>query len=223
MTNLKSSDDLIKSISTGVSIFTIHEVWKKLVGNQYLKRCIEVALTGSHKITVVGNPDNGKEYLKIILKDLGLLTFIEPCKCGNFKDFKKECICNSDDIMEVRKTQKYQMAMNNPLIVKIESPVPTDLIRSSEDFESVLNRIATATEFDKVNNYIDKEFDLQKTAIELLEVAISRLNFTLCQIERVKSVSKTIAIMDGSNIIGPYHVSESIQYQILRKELLGSL
>lgn len=198
---------------------TKHEAWKRLKGNESLKRAIEVSLTGGHNITVVGNPDNGKEYLDIIFEYsfTNLLLFVKPCLCGNFKDFKRECICNSEDILKVRKTQIYQAGLNNPLITKIESPEVQDFNRNTEDFQSLLNRIVESLEFAKI--YENKKFDLQKTAIELFEIAIKRLNFTLGQIERIKAVAKTIAMMDGSNIIGHYNISEAIQYQILRKEL----
>lgn len=202
---------------------TKHEAWEKLKGNESLKRAMEVALVGGHEITVIGNPDNGKEYLEVIFEYSfsSLLLFLTPCLCGNFKDFKRECICNSEDILKVRKTQIYQVGLNNHIIVRIESPDIKFINRDTEDFESMLSRVARSTEFAKI--YEDKEFDLQKDAIELFECAIKRLNLTLGQMERIKAVAKTITIMEGSNIIGPYHISEAIQYQVLRKELLEGL
>ncbi len=52
------------------------EAWGKILGNEYLKRAIEVSLVGQHPITIIGDPENGEKYLKIILGDL--LTFIPP-------------------------------------------------------------------------------------------------------------------------------------------------
>ena len=68
------------------------KVWFSIKGNKYLKRAIEISLTGQHTITVIGNVDNGEEYIETIYKSRdiqdgifneNLLTFVEPCLCGN--------------------------------------------------------------------------------------------------------------------------------------------
>lgn len=180
------------------------DAWLKLVGNDCLKRAIEVAITGNHKITVIGNSDNGKEYLEIILGDL--LTFISPCKCGNYLNSYKVCHCIPKEIINYRKSKKYQKALLNPIIVGLQTPPKNQYSRISENFKNVIDRI---NKTEKLNNP-----DIEDKAIELLNVADRKLGFTLQQIERVKAVAKTIAELDQDTQIKGFHMSEAIGYQI---------
>ena len=96
-------------------------------------------------------------------------------------------------------------------MIKLESPVYSDFNKVGENFEHVLSRISDTTQFTKDNKiypYISTD------ANEILLTAITRLNLTLCRIERIKEVAKTIALMDYYYIINAWHISEAIGYQI---------
>lgn len=180
--------------------------WQKIVGNEFLKRAIEISLTGNHKITVIGNPDNGKEYLEIILGDL--LTFIPLCKCNNYNDPFKVCTCTAKEIMTHKKSKKYQKALLNPIICFLHSPTAKNYYEPQEEFQCVLDRINI-----KLSTSIN--FIFEPSGIDILNIAIQKFNFTLCQIERIKDVAKAIALLDYSEVVKTYHMSESIQYQLV--------
>lgn len=184
---------------------TIIEAWDKIIGNEYLKRAIEISLTGQHPITVIGDPDNGEEYLKIILGDL--LTFIKPCPCGNFMNPSKACTCTLSQITKYRTSKEYQKALNNSIIVKLVSPTSYDYRtkNKSESFKDILNRI------EKVDP--NKKLNIDTEAIDVLNSAIQTLRPTTKQVENIHSISNTIALLDGMDVRKIYHIFEAIQYQ----------
>src|SRR3972149_4277266 len=139
--------------------------WNNIKGNGLLKRAIEIALSGQHTITIIGNPDNGKEYLN---------------------------------------------AMKSQIIVKLERPLFNEIVSvlTGEPFTDVMYRIDT---FNKLKTVKSTDQD----AMEFLKTAYNKLLFTSSQINRVLAVSKTIAIMDNSDIVHSQHMAEAIQYQAL--------
>lgn len=190
------------------------KAWNNLKGNEYLKRAIEVALKGQHTITIIGNFDNGLNNIKDIFKpryfedaifNENLLTFIEPCPCGFFKDPLQECNCNIEDITNYIKTDKYKQAMINEIIVKLETPEIIYYNHEGESFKKVFDRLILCK-----NIAINRELD--KQAKDILNIACIRLHFTIGQWERCLSVANTIAAMDDSEVIKAIHISETIGY-----------
>src|SRR3972149_5944189 len=188
------------------------KAWFSIKGNEYLKRAIEVSLTGQNTITVIGNVDNGKEYIETIYKSRdiedrifneNLLTFIEPCLCGNFGDQLRSCDCPTEKIVEHRLTDTFRQAMRNDIIIKLDTPLFKDITNGQEHFSYVVNRIE--------KSIFEGEKNVFLSAMELLETAYKRIGFTMCQVERIKHVARTIALMDNSEVVKPYHMAESIQ------------
>lgn len=165
----------------------------KIPGNEFLKRSVDVALSGRHTITVIGNPNNGLNHLRsvfdnnVLEQNSSLLTFITPCPCGNFEDNHLICNCQTDTILEHIKTPEYQQATRSEIIIRLLTP--------------------------SFNDYSFKK-NIDKTALELLRTACTKFYFTLSKINKIISVAETVAKMDGSEIVMPYHMAEAIQYQI---------
>lgn len=162
-------------------------------GNEYLKRAVNVALSGRHTITVIGNPNNGLKYIQNVFKDTvditgnGLLTFISPCHCGNFEDNILICSCKTDTIIAYQKTAEYQQATKGEIIVELLTPM--------------------------FNDYSFKK-NIDKQAIALLRSAFDKFYFTVNRMNKIIDVAETIAKMDNSEIVEPFHIAEAIQYQI---------
>ena len=163
----------------------------KIPGNEFLKRAVEIALNGRHTITVIGNLNNGLENLETVFENRineqnsWLLTFISPCPCGNFEDNLLECNCSTDTILNHLKTPEYDQATRSEIIVRLLTPMFNDY------------------SFDK---------NIDKQAIEFLRTAFNRFHFTVNKMNKIVSVSKTIANMDNSEIIMPWHIAEAIQF-----------
>ena len=194
--------------------------WNNIKGNGLLKRAIEIALSGQHTITIIGNPDNGKEYLDTIFKtrteycwedpifNENLFTFVQPCFCGNFGD--EGCGCSVEEIILHKRSKEYINAMKSQIIVKLERPLFNEIVSvlTGESFQNVVDRIYT---FNRLKTIEGTDQD----AMEFLKTAYNKLLFTSSQINRVLAVSKTIAIMDNSDIVHSQHMAEAIQYQAL--------
>lgn len=184
---------------------TTVEAWDKIIGNEHVKRAMEVSLAGQHPITIIGDPDNGGKYLEIILGNL--LTFLPPCPCGNFMNPQKACVCSSSQIRKFKNSVKYRKALQNPIIVQLQTPTSRDYqVKSKgESFIDILNRISLIN--------LNKRLEMEAT--DLLNIAIQRMNFTLKQVENINFVSKTIALLDNSDIIKAQHISEAVQAVLL--------
>lgn len=206
----EKAENYLASLETQ-KITTI-EAWDRIIGNEYVKRAMEVSLAGQYPITVIGDPDNGKDYLEIILGDL--LTFVKPCPCGNFMDPNKSCTCTVSKLTKYTTSKTYQTAIKNPIIIQLQPPTSYDyrIIEArkatkteylQESFKDVLNRIEKVDPNKKLNEKIG----------DLLSTAIRRLNFTTKQVENIKNVANTIALLDGSDSIKDFHLAEAIQYQ----------
>ena len=205
------TSDLIQSKSNA---------WSKLIGNEYLKRAIEVSLTGQHPITIIGNPDNGKEYIEEIFKSRvldddifneNLLTFIYPCPCGNYSDNLQICNCSRDEIVNYLKTDTFRKAMKNDIIVRLDTPPFSDYKSVAEAFSIVFSRIKN-----EVETY--RTLAIHSDAMDLLKIAYAKFHFTICQVERIENIAKTIAKMESPviNIVQAHHMAESIQYQNIK-------
>lgn len=183
---------------------TTSEAWEKLKGNGHVKRAIEVSLAGQHPITIIGDPDNGAQYLKNILGDL--LTFIPPCPCGNFLNLNKSCLCSVSKLTKHRTSKTWQKALKNPIIVQLQPPTKFDYqIKQHETFQNIIDRI---------NRKPDKSYhSFESDSMDFLKVAIERLSLSAKQVDNILSVAKTIAELDNLERIIPYHLSEAIQYQ----------
>jgi len=202
------------------SLYERKIAYNNIKGNELLKRAIEVSLTGQHTITVIGNVDNGKEYLDIVFKSRteycgedpifneNLFTFVQPCFCGNFGD--EGCGCSVEEIILHKRSKEYINAMKSQIIVKLERPLFNEIVSvlTGESFQNVVDRIYT---FNRLKTIEGTDQD----AMEFLKTAYNKLLFTGNQINRVLAVSRTIAIMDNSGRVKAHHIAEAIQYQAL--------
>ncbi len=195
----EKTEDYLSSLEK--TKITTSQAWDKILGNEYLKRAIEVSLAGQHPITIIGDTNNGYESLKIILGDL--LTFVKPCPCGNFTNILKGCGCSVIQIRKYKSKKQWMNAMKNPIIVELSPPTKYDYqTPQRETFQNVIDRI-------------NKKKDIPHCpfvgeVLELLKTAIDRLHLSLKQVENIESVAKTIAELDNSDKIMPYHLSEAI-------------
>ena len=184
--------------------FDKDKAWQAIKGNEYLKRSIEIALAGNHKITVTGNPDNGYDNLKIILGDL--LEFSKPCKCGNFKNSYLSCNCTPKQILRYQNKIK---EFDNPITTELVTPINSDYNVAGESFEMINKRIDISID----PCYFMK---LDQSAKDLLNSFMQRYQLTFKRHSQILLVAQTIATLDHLNEIKAFHISEALQYQIIK-------
>ncbi|MBN1159559.1 MAG: YifB family Mg chelatase-like AAA ATPase [Bacteroidales bacterium] len=161
-----------------------------------------------------------------------LVASMNPCPCGFYNHPEKECVCNPGMV------QKYLNRISGPLLDRIDihlevTPVSFDELsesRKAENSEHIRDRVVRARmiQNDRYINYQGIHCNAQisssmmqrycKTGHEgsaLLKNAINKLGLSARAYDRILKVSRTIADLEGSSEINPYHLAEAIQYRSL--------
>ena len=166
-----------------------------------------------------------------------LVAAMNPCPCGYFTDPKRECHCTPFQI------QRYLSKISGPLLDRIDIHLEVPRLklenltdkRRGESSEEVRRRVDSAREIQKkrykdehvyFNAHLEsKELEkfcvLDKDSEELLKLAILELGISARAYDKILKVSRTIADLDGKEIIKAHHISEAISYRSLDRNLWG--
>ena len=158
-----------------------------------------------------------------------MVAAMNPCPCGFHNHPVKECTCSSSTVA------RYQKKISGPLMDRVDvfvevPPVEYDkLVESSdgEDSSGPRQRVEQAREVQrdrfKENGFLcNSEMgpaqvwqycDLEDGAKSLLQTAAQRLTLSARAFHRVLKVSRTIADLDGAEIITVPHLAEALQYR----------
>jgi len=147
---------------------------------------------------------------------------MNPCPCGNLLDENKECRCNELEI------QRYKNKLSDPFLDRIDLNVIMQNI-SLEDKASLsskqmhqkvidVHHIIKKRGQDKFNAKLnDKEIEnfciLDDDAKVILDTATLRFSLSFRSIKKVQKVSRTIADLDGSELIKKKHILEALSYR----------
>ena len=163
------------------------------------------------------------------LCDFTLVAACNPCPCGYFGDSLKKCICNTNNI------KKYLGKLSGPildridLLVEVKRLTETELTskKVSESSKAIKERVLKAREVQKrrykgnniLNSHITgKEIKhyckLKNSAEIILKEAIKTFTLTGRSYDRVLKVSRTIADLEGSDIICDEHILEALQFRL---------
>lgn len=164
-----------------------------------------------------------------------LIAATNPCPCGYFNHPDKNCSCSP------RAIQKYLSKISGPLMDRIHIhlevfPTPAiDLTQDTieESSATIRERVIKAREIqntrfkgnDTIHHnaqmtsaLIKKHCALEADAAELLISALNHLNLSGRAHDRILQVARTIADLEGSEIIRFAHLSEAVGYRSLDKE-----
>ena len=160
-----------------------------------------------------------------------LVASMNPCPCGFFGSKQKQCRCSKHEI------RRYLDRISGPLLDRIDiqievDAVPVKEINSNTAGESsaiVAARVSKAREVQQkryaetgihCNAQLDAKLTriycaLQPEAEAILHMAVERMGMSMRAYGRVLKVARTIADLDGSEVIQTNHVAEAIQYREL--------
>jgi len=160
-----------------------------------------------------------------------LVAAMNPCPCGYFSDPRRPCKCTQPQI------EKYMSRISGPLIDRIDihvhvQAVPIDDLRrqkpgtnSGEMRERVLaarerQRARFGSESNLLNGrmgprMIRQHCPLDAACEQILKQAMSELGLSARAHDKVLRLSRTIADLEGSEVIRAEHVSEAVQYRRL--------
>ena len=159
-----------------------------------------------------------------------LIAALNPCPCGYLGDKTKECVCSQMQI------QRYQEKLSGPLMDRIDIKVSVQAVTyedatnrqsnteiSSAELkvgvdsalqaqqqrfgsESKRNSMMSATE-------LEEFCVLTKPAEALMQKAFNRLNLSMRGYHKTLKVARTIADVEGSELIDVVHIQEAIIYK----------
>ncbi len=158
-----------------------------------------------------------------------LIATQNPCPCGNLGDPARECTCTANQI------RSYNSKVSGPIKDRIDlkvwvNPVKKeDLLKNlkGETSKDIYERVLRAYDIQR-ERFKDSETDfngrmtnkevekfclgmMKKEAKDLLNVAMEKLNLTGRGYFRVLKVARTVADLEGSELIGSEHLAQALQ------------
>ncbi len=164
-----------------------------------------------------------------------LVASMNPSPGGYFND------PNAPVTSSPAEMQRYLSKISGPLLDRIDihievTPVPFEKLSDETKAESsvdIRKRVTAARELQverfresvKTNynaqmnvKQIRKYCALDEASKELLKIAMERLNLSARAYDRILKVSRTIADLEGAEIVTGTHISEAIQYRSLDRD-----
>ena len=157
---------------------------------------------------------------------------MNPCPCGYHNDPTHKCVCTPGQI------QRYLNKISGPLLDRIDiqveiTPVPfKDISRTAqgESSASIRERVIKARQIQEQRfrecrgvhcnaqmseRMIHQYAEPDSAGIELLRMAMERLNLSARAYNRILKVARTIADLDASPDVQAQHLAEAISYRNL--------
>lgn len=155
-----------------------------------------------------------------------------PCPCGYYGDPTHHCVCTPNQI------QRYMNKISGPLLDRIDiqceiTPVPFKDISNAtegERSESIRERVIRARQHqeERFKGHPDIHCNAQMTermihqyaepdeeGLNMLRLAMARLNLSARAYNRILKVARTIADLDDSDSVKVKHLAEAIGYRML--------
>ncbi|MDD3652824.1 MAG: YifB family Mg chelatase-like AAA ATPase [Desulfotomaculaceae bacterium] len=175
---------------------------------------------------------------------LMLVAACNPCPCGYYGDSVRECKCTPYQV------ERYISRLSGPLLDRIdlhieiprlsyeeietrERPESSATIKKRVEAARARQRLRFASEENIDSQYVTLACNAQmspkdvrsfckmtKSARGLLREAFKRLSLSARSHDKILKVSRTIADLDGTELISESQLAEAIQYRALDRHLL---
>ena len=163
-----------------------------------------------------------------------LIGAMNPCPCGYYGHPTRKCICNQ------RQVQNYLSKISGPLLDRFDlhlevSPVEFADLSSTvkeESSASIRERVQKARDIQNkryqgtnincnariTSDILHEVCPLTTEATKLLESVFDKLGLSARAYDKIMKVARTLADMDGAEIIDRKHVSLAVQYRSMDRK-----
>ena len=164
-----------------------------------------------------------------------LVCAMNPCPCGYFGHPTRKCTCPKGA------PQKYLSRVSGPLLDRLDihievPPVDFDALSQKEGSEEgdseIKARVNNAREIQrrrfkgtsvtcnaKMDSALTRKYCIMTTAAaNILRLSFDKLGLSARAYDKVLRVARTIADLDGSDVIDTKHIAEAVQYRSLDRK-----
>lgn len=162
-----------------------------------------------------------------------LVASMNPCPCGYYGDRTRECTCSQSQII------RYMSKISGPLLDRIDLHIEVPSVKYEE-----LENIAPGESSEQIKKRVDAAREIQNKRYKgtgiysnsmltpelmkiycvpdsdgavMLKQAFETLGLSARAHDRILKVARTIADLEGAQVIGAQHIAEAIQYRALDK------
>ncbi len=167
-----------------------------------------------------------------------LLGAMNPCPCGFLGDREKQCTCSEFMI------NRYLAKLSGPLLDRIDLQIDVprlsakELINIDENAETsaqIRERVINArkiqaeryksenilTNAELTSELVKKYCQIDEASKEIFKAAIVKYQLSGRRYDRTLKLARTIADLDGAEIIGQKHLMQALQYKMFDKDELN--
>ncbi len=166
--------------------------------------------------------------------DLMLVAAMNPCPCGYLTDEQHQCTCTPQQV------QRYRARLSGPLLDRIDLHVDVPAVpykelrrkKGSRDSTAMRASIARAREMqsqryrdlplltnsDLDGRWLNRFCALGETEQDFFGAAVRRLSLSARAYTRVLRIARTIADLEGAEVITADHLAEAINYRSLDRQ-----
>jgi len=160
-----------------------------------------------------------------------LVASMNPCPCGYYGDGTARCHCSPTQI------ENYVGHLSGPMLDRLDLHIQVDPVKAEElvgdDYgessEEVARRVLAAREIQQrrfakegifTNAAMNAELlhrycNIGKAENDFLKEVIKRLNLSGRAYSRILKISRTIADLEGCEMISLQHLAEAVKYRSL--------
>lgn len=196
---------------------------ENIAGNEFLKRAVEVALSGNHSVAIIDTmnsvADSFYECMTRVSFEnkLNLKLLVHPiCACKGYGTAYYECKCDVHDLKCHLATLK-DIVKDYDIIVEALEPCKWELdsFERNEKENAIINRVMACH-----NSTLEVSELLSNDVLQMLDLA--KRDFQNLNTAKVIAVAKTIAKMESHADVMLHHLSEAIQYNTCYSYILGN-
>ncbi|MFT5525897.1 MAG: magnesium chelatase family protein [Pirellulaceae bacterium] len=166
-----------------------------------------------------------------------LIAALNPCPCGYRTDPRRDCKCSSPQI------ERYMAKISGPLLDRIDIHIEVPAVEfkeladrrggtSSETMREqvTLARNAQAERFlssktrynaKMTSRQVREVCELDKPSLHLLQCSVEKMGLSARAHDKVLRVARTIADLEGAELIKEHHLQEAVNYRMLDRSVLS--